>query len=749
MIRFFSSLRFRLMLLVLLALVPSLALVIYTASEQRRSAANQAQEHALQVARDAAQSQQELIESTHQVLSVLAQLPAVRDLDPEVCSAFLAQFLNRYPRYTSITVRAAQDAASICRATPKNGPIPAEPGLAHVRALEARDFAIGDFQMGRTSGKAVLPFGYPVLNNAGQVQAIVMVALDLDALNQLAAQALLPSGSTMMVNDSTGKVLVRYPNPEAWVGKSAADAPVVKAILAQKEEGTVEALGEDQVARLYAFTPLTHRPTTNVYVSVGIPSAVAFAEVNETLTNNLTTLGLVAALALGAAWFMGDWFLLRQVNTLVSLTGRLAKGDLAARAGSHYSVGELGQLAQAFDKMGESLQLQEAARQQAEDQIRRWSAELERLMNAISEAISQSLEVSKIADIALTRTLSMMDLRSGGVFLKRGDALAVVAKTGFCDEIVQRIQRTQTCEQATGEIEGLAQSGTVETISTETAGQMPATEQEGKSWIRVPIKSKGKVLGEMCLACDSDRRLRAHEKGVLAAVGQQIGVAIENAELNEQVQSIAALQERERLSRELHDGLAQVLGYLCIRTEVARGFMKSAQVDRAVEELQEMENAVQEAHQDLRESILGLRAAIHPQGGLFSMLKEYLHKFSVQTGIAVNMTSNGDGALKFSPEAEVQLLRIIQEALANIRKHSNAKQAWIRFEPHPAFTRVTIEDDGKGFDPDRVHLASQPHFGLQTMRERAEGVGGALHVSSQPEQGATISIDLPTRRGGE
>lgn len=742
MVRFFASLRFRLIVLVLLALVPSLGLVLYTASEQRRLAADRAQEHALQIARDAARSQQDLIESTHQFISVLAQLPALRDLDPDVCSAFLGELLDRYPHYTSITVRAAGDHADLCRATERKGPVSTKPGITHVRTLQAQDFAIGDFVLGPTSGKITLGFGYPIRDNAGRMQAVLMVALDVDAFNQLAAQALLPSGATLMVNDTAGRVLVRYPNPESWVGQSVADTPLVKAILAHKGEGIVEALGEDHVARLYAFAPLTNLATNNAYVSIGIPSAVAFAEVNETLTRNLIALGLVAALALGAAWFAGDWFLLRQVNMLVRLTGQLAKGNLSARVGFHYGVGELGQLALAFDQMGESLQQQEAARKQAEDQIRHWSTELERLMNAISEAISQSFEVGRIAEIALTRTLSMMKLADGGVFLKRGDTLALVAKTGLCDEAVQRIERTQTCEQVTGGRDGLGAMGIVEIVSTNTP------EQEVKSWIRVPIKSKDRIMGVMCLACDSNRPLRAHEKGVLAAVGQQIGVAIENAELRAQVQSIAALQERERLSRELHDGLAQVLGYLCIRTEVARDLVKADKADRAVQELQEMQGAVQEAHQDLRESILGLRATIHPQGGLFSTLKEYLHKFSVQTGIVVNLVSNGNGQIKYSPEAEVQLLRIIQEGLMNVRKHSSAKQVWIRFEPHPEFTTITIEDDGKGFDPTLVSHGSQPHFGLQMMRERAEGVGGSLHIVSQPGQGARLSIDLPTRQGG-
>ncbi len=697
------------------------------------------------MARDAAKSQKDLIDSTHEFLSVLAQLPAIRTLDPQLCNEFLDQFLTRYPRYTSITMRAADDATSICRATPKNGPIPSEPGVAHVRVAATKQFAVGDYVIGRTSGKAVLPFGYPILDDSGELQAVLMVALDLDVLNQMAAQALLPAGSTLMVIDGTGKVLVRFPDPEEWMGKSAVDAPAVKDILAHHGEGTVQAPGEDSVPRLYAYTPLTHTPDNNMYMTVGIPSAIAFAEANDTLTKNLIALAVVAVLALGAAWFGGDWFLVRQVNELVTLTRRVAKGDLGARARNQYGVGELGQLARAFDTMGESLEQQEAARKAAEDQTRRWSAELERLMNALSDAVSQSFEVGRIADIALVRTLSMMDLTCGGVFLKRGNTLSLVARTGLCDEITQAVQ---LAEQASGDGVDPAPTEMVRIISTQSSRQAGDAGEERKSWIRVPIACKDSLLGLICLACDDHRTLRMHEKGVLAAVGQQIGVAIQNADLQEQVQSIAALHERERLSRELHDGLAQVLGYLCIRTDVARELVKSARSDRAIQELSEIQGVVQQAHQDLRESILGLRTTIHPQGGLFSSLKEYLHKFSVQTGIAVNLVSNGTGRIQFSPEAEVQLLRIIQEALANVRKHSGAQQAWIRFELDTDHAAVTIEDNGKGFDPAGIGQSGRASFGLQTMRERAEGAGGSLRISSQPGRGVKIVVELPLQNGG-
>jgi signal transduction histidine kinase len=128
---------------------------------------------------------------------------------------------------------------------------------------------------------------------------------------------------------------------------------------------------------------------------------------------------------------------------------------------------------------------------------------------------------------------------------------------------------------------------------------------------------------------------------------------------------------------------------------------------------------------------------------LWSALKEYTHKFSLQTGIRVQLVSNGDDRLEFVPEAEVQLLRIIQEALSNVRKHSGASQAWIRFEPNADTIAVIIEDNGKGFNRSAVSLDNQAHFGLQTMLERAEGVGGSLQVLSQPDQGVKVVVKLP------
>jgi signal transduction histidine kinase len=195
--------------------------------------------------------------------------------------------------------------------------------------------------------------------------------------------------------------------------------------------------------------------------------------------------------------------------------------------------------------------------------------------------------------------------------------------------------------------------------------------------------------------------------------------------------------------------LAQVLGYLCISNKATADLVAADEIERASVQLQEMQGTLQEAYQDVRESILGLRETVSPQRNLSSALKEYVRKFSQHSGIQVYLALDGMVQRECTPAAEVQLLRIIQESLSNVRKHSKAKQAWIKFKPDVSSTSVTIEDDGRGFDLASVTEGNQLHFGLQTMRERAESVGGNLQLWSQLGQGTKVVVTLPCKKGEE
>jgi signal transduction histidine kinase len=400
---------------------------------------------------------------------------------------------------------------------------------------------------------------------------------------------------------------------------------------------------------------------------------------------------------------------------------------------------------QRFQAQQEALE----AQRQVREEIERWSKRLEDAVSAIAVAISQPLELKEMLDIALRKVMELTGLEAGGVFLidEPAQELRLVAQHGVSQEFTQGVNVMKVGDGVTGRVAKSGEPVVVGNISEDPRLAklvgMVVKEAGLRFHASFPLKSRGKVLGVMNLASKISHPATPEEVTLLTAIGQQIGVAIENARLYEQVQSMAALEERGRIGRELHDGLAQVLGYLHLQSRAAEGLLSSGQIAQAQAELQEMQEVAQEAYGDVRESILGLRTAITPGAGLIPTLTEYLDKFSQQSGINARLVIGDDAEMKFTPAAEIQLLRIVQEALANVRKHSQASRAWVRFEADEAGAVITIEDDGQGFDPSRIWQDRQGHFGLQTMRERVESVGGELRFDSQPGQGTRVVIRVP------
>ena len=380
-----GGLQARLVLLVLLAVMPALGLALYSDFEERRLRRAQVQEEALRLARLLSADHERLIEAARQLLVALARLPVVRGGNQAACSDLLSDLLKQYPSYANFGV-IGPDGNTRCSGLPGGTPYVGDRAYFR-RALDTRDFAIGDYQIGRLTGKATINFGHPVLDGAGEVQAVVFSALDLAWLGQLAAQAELPLGSQVTVIDRNGTVLARYPDAARWLGKPMPESPIARTILAQRGPGTLEAAGEDGIPRLFSFAPLGRDTSfrADAYVSVGIPRAVAFAPADRRLARNLIALGVVAALALAAAWLGGRLFILRRVEALVGATRRLSAGDLGARTGLPPGPDELGQLARAFDRMAASLQAAHA-RRVLEEEVRQRNYELEQQNRSVHEA---------------------------------------------------------------------------------------------------------------------------------------------------------------------------------------------------------------------------------------------------------------------------------------------------------------------------------------------------------------------------
>lgn len=240
----------------------------------------------------------------------------------------------------------------------------------------------------------------------------------------------------------------------------------------------------------------------------------------------------------------------------------------------------------------------------------------------------------------------------------------------------------------------------------------------------------------------------ADELSVLAGAVNQMAEDLERkteaerrAKLREQT---AILEERKRIARELHDGLAQVLGYVNTKAMAVRLNLQAGRFQKAVEQVCQLEAASQSVHAEVREAILGLRTAATAETGLVPALQEYVTLFSELSDIPTEIDL-GPGAEHFDlpVECRVQLLRIVQEALANVRKHACASRAWVRVAPNGGQSlQVEIGDDGRGFDLGANCSNSHAHFGLSTMRERSEAVGGRLEVNSSPGSGTRVVVTM-------
>lgn len=210
----------------------------------------------------------------------------------------------------------------------------------------------------------------------------------------------------------------------------------------------------------------------------------------------------------------------------------------------------------------------------------------------------------------------------------------------------------------------------------------------------------------------------------------------------------AVMQERERLSRELHDGAAQIVAQLLVRLDTIKELVETDRPQEAEVELERLHGVANEIYEDIGESIAGLRTNV-TERGLVRALQDYVDQFEERHQIPVSLRTD-DAVNQLSPLAALQLFRLVQEALTNVRKHARAQEATVTLTSNgPDLLRVVIADDGQGFSPGSQRNGTARPLGLTTMRERVETLGGIFQVNSQPGSGTQVTATIPipgTRR---
>lgn len=260
------------------------------------------------------------------------------------------------------------------------------------------------------------------------------------------------------------------------------------------------------------------------------------------------------------------------------------------------------------------------------------------------------------------------------------------------------------------------------------------------SLLAVPIPCKGPFLGNLYL---TEGAFTAEDEETLRRFALQAALAIDNAHLHEQVADLAVAQERLRIAHEMHDGLAQVLGYVNTKVQAAEMYLKREKTEEAGAQLRELATTAREAYSDVRESIVGLRTLPGPDRSLEQVLREYLDRWEDMSNVEASLRI--DSSVQLRPSQELQVVRIVQEALTNVRKHARATHARVELTREGESLVTLIADDGHGFNAAARARGEFPQFGLSTMRERAESIGGTLTIDSTPGGGTRVRFELPVR----
>src|SRR4051794_31993306 len=255
-----------------------------------------------------------------------------------------------------------------------------------------------------------------------------------------------------------------------------------------------------------------------------------------------------------------------------------------------------------------------------------------------------------------------------------------------------------------------------------------------RSLLAVPIVCKGPFKGNLYLSeKHNGAQFTTSDEETLVRFAVQAAIAIDNAHLHQQVADLAIAQERLRIAHEVHDGIAQVLGYVNTKVQAANAYLSQGKTDEAGSQMNELALAARDAYADLRESLVNLRTLPSADRTVSSVLEEYLDRWKAASGVSTQLRI--DPELRIPPGIELQLIRIVQEALTNVRRHARATTAKVDIRRRDGQVVGQVSDDGIGFNPEARPRSDFPRFGLSTMRERAESIGGTLRVSSVPGEG--------------
>jgi signal transduction histidine kinase/HAMP domain-containing protein len=637
----------------------------------------------------------------------------------------------------------------------------------------------------------------PVGGENSQTSMLMAALLDLSDPNIFLSSGSLDiaSGEYMQILDAKGRVLVSS-DPTATLTSdvidkittqlAASDQPTFEACIGCAsnglESGTVITFAS--VAQTQWGVLLWHdsqdlfAPVRIIGIrTLGLGLVAILGALGLVLLTTRSVIAPVQALTDAAHKIGGDGQLdrstLEEVKCTLSTT--LAKEAIRRRD-------EIGVLSKSFISMCTRLQ-------QSLDEIQNWNRELDArvrvrtkelsILNAVALTVNQSLNLDEILNRALDEVIQLAEIDVIAIFIQNAarGKLELQAYRGLSKEAAQLAYQVGLLDGSCGGVMELGRTVVVPDISSHRGRGARSLQREHiASIVHVPLMTKGCALGSMCVGTRTTATFDEEEQDLLAAIGNQIAIAVENARLYADVQrrervrgelfkkTLAAQEdERKRIARELHDDISQSLTALLYDAE---GGLEVKQLANIKKRLQSICDLSQTTLENVHKLIFDLRPSMLDQLGLVPALRWLTETRLESKGVRVKVTANTKNASPgcandshlLSPEVETALYRVIQEAINNIARHSAARNVEIGLQCNNGVVSVNIVDDGIGFDVSEVSEGALMEIddegnplpvntrglGLLGMQERILLLEGEIDIVSTPGKGTQISIKVPT-----
>ena len=366
--------------------------------------------------------------------------------------------------------------------------------------------------------------------------------------------------------------------------------------------------------------------------------------------------------------------------------------------------------------------------------LRARNAELEardasaRALNRVSMSIAAETGLDHVLEAVVSYARDLLQADVAVLLLEGSDGrLGLRAADGLPDGSVARPQSADADPDASGA----------------DAILLFVNPHQAVARLSAPLQRGGSTIGVLTVGCARVRGFDVDEVETLASLSSQAVIAIEHDRLEARLRELAVVDERERIARELHDGIAQVLGYVNTKSQAVDAYLEAGRVDEARVQLTELGTAARAVYVDVRESIIGLRGPIEPGQGLGTALAAHARRVAEASkfGLELEIDPTTE-SLRLDAEAEANLYRIVQEALTNVRKHASARRVRLATRIDSGVLKVTVADDGRGV-PAGAAASDKPGYGLRAMRERAARIGARLQVMGQVGGGTLIRVELP------